>query len=129
MSEKKREEEGVKQKGRRLPPSERRVRGTGPGEEAYPSLSEAIHQIVLERSAPLSALHLTPEDVIQDIALKCLPLALEEMPAGVEQAIDAAVRECVKAVCEAHEQIESNRGEIEALGEETRRLLSELKAA
>jgi hypothetical protein len=40
-----------------------------------------------------------------------------------------SVSECVAAVTQAHEQIEKNRPEIEALGRETRRLLSELKAA
>lgn len=45
------------------------------------------------------------------------------------QKFTTALQECVIAVSEAHEQIESNRGEIERLGEETRRLLSELKAA
>jgi len=40
-----------------------------------------------------------------------------------------AVKECVAAVTRAHEQIEKNRLEVEALGRETRKLLSELKAA
>jgi len=40
-----------------------------------------------------------------------------------------SINECIAAVAKAHEQIEKNRPEIEALGRETRRLLSELKAA
>ena len=40
-----------------------------------------------------------------------------------------SINECVAAVAQAHEQIEKNRPEIEALGKETRRLLSELNTA
>src|SRR5436305_3633972 len=50
-------------------------------------------------------------------------LEAAESEADVEQEITTALRECVTAVAEAHEQMQSNRGEIEWLGEETRRLL------
>ena len=51
-----------------------------------------------------------------------------ESEAEVEE-ITSALRECVTAVSEAHRQIENNCEEINRLGEETRRLISELKAA
>lgn len=48
---------------------------------------------------------------------------------NVEHEITEAIRECVTAMSDAHEQMQNNRREIEQLGKETRRLLSELKAA
>ena len=43
--------------------------------------------------------------------------------------LSTSINECIAAVAEAHEQIEKNRLEIEALGKETRQLLSELRVA
>jgi hypothetical protein len=43
--------------------------------------------------------------------------------------LGTSINECIAAVTEAHEHIEKNRPEIETLGKETRRLLSELNAA
>ena|SRR2546423_14229321 len=53
----------------------------------------------------------------------------DEPRADAEQDFTSAVQECVNAVWEAHKQMQSNRGEINRLREETRRLLAELKAA
>lgn len=47
----------------------------------------------------------------------------------VLKAAQKEIVEAVRAVLEAHEQIEKNRREIQLLGEMTRRLLDELKVA
>jgi hypothetical protein len=69
------------------------------------------------------------EDPVRDGAIMYLPLVIEGTPNEAEKALGDAVRGCVEAVVDAHAQMAANRAEVSALGEETRRLLSELKAA
>ena len=68
------------------------------------------------------------EDV-KTVTIMQFPVVVDWAPAEVMTEIESALRECIEAVSEAHELIEKNRGEIQSLGDETRRLLAELKVA
>lgn len=73
-----------------------------------------------------------PEVTIESTSLETETIESTNLEAATDKALDeldAAINECVAAVSQAHEQIEKNRPEIEALGKETRQLLSELKGA
>lgn len=114
--------------------------GTGQARRRAKTAKREGQIIKIKRKEPKGGKHVASKNALKGGRLRhdivgerttfwILVVETDESTVDVEREFTAAVHECVAAVQEAHEQMQNNREDIDRLAEETRRLLSKLKAA